>query len=170
MRGLVHRFTSSLHLYRYRCNPHFRVLCIALQALTANTVATSSLVNLARAESVEAGGSRRRWRAHPALSPHPVMKCGSICGSMSCMVGPSWPHIACMCLQDSSRPRKGCGKAPAQWSTSLGTRSVGSFSRPLVPSLPRRHVLGFSVHVQYNLRFDILSITPSACSKINNAP
>eukprot|EP00962_Isochrysis_galbana_P027713 scaffold8723_cov116-Isochrysis_galbana.AAC.6 len=66
------------------------------------------------------------------------------CGSMSCMVGPSWPHIACMCLQDSSRPRKGCGKAPApaQWSTSLGTRGVGSFSRPLVPSLPRRHVLG----------------------------
>eukprot|EP00962_Isochrysis_galbana_P004223 scaffold1172_cov124-Isochrysis_galbana.AAC.3 len=33
-------------------------------------------------------------------------------------------------------------KAPAQWSTSLGTRGVGSFSRPLVPSLPRRHVLG----------------------------
>eukprot|EP00962_Isochrysis_galbana_P003648 scaffold1041_cov124-Isochrysis_galbana.AAC.9 len=58
------------------------------------------------------------------------------------MVGPSWPHIACMCLQDSSRPRKGCGKAPAQWSTSLGTRGVGSFPRPLVPSLPRRHVLG----------------------------
>eukprot|EP00962_Isochrysis_galbana_P042185 scaffold15689_cov135-Isochrysis_galbana.AAC.11 len=47
-----------------------------------------------------------------------------------------------MCLQDSSRPRKGCGKAPAQWSTSLGTRGVGSFSLPLVPSLPRRHVLG----------------------------
>eukprot|EP00962_Isochrysis_galbana_P032868 scaffold10884_cov135-Isochrysis_galbana.AAC.5 len=58
------------------------------------------------------------------------------------MVGPSWPHIACMCLQDSSRPRKGYEKAPAQWSTSLGTRGVGSFSRPLVPSLPRRHVLG----------------------------
>eukprot|EP00962_Isochrysis_galbana_P002896 scaffold800_cov111-Isochrysis_galbana.AAC.5 len=59
------------------------------------------------------------------------------------VVGPSWPHIACMCmcLQDSSRPRKGCGKAPAQWSTSLGTRGVGSFPRPLVPSLPRRHVL-----------------------------
>eukprot|EP00962_Isochrysis_galbana_P016443 scaffold4716_cov109-Isochrysis_galbana.AAC.1 len=51
-------------------------------------------------------------------------------------------HVAA----NSSRPRKGCGKAPAQWSTSLGTRSVGSFSRPLVPSLPRRHVLGFSVH------------------------
>eukprot|EP00962_Isochrysis_galbana_P022618 scaffold6764_cov115-Isochrysis_galbana.AAC.7 len=47
-----------------------------------------------------------------------------------------------MCLQDSSRPRKGCGKAPAQWSTSLGTRGVGSFPRALVPSLPRRHVLG----------------------------
>jgi len=56
------------------------------------------------------------------------------CGSMSCMVGPSWPPIACicLCLQDSSRPRKGCGKAPPQWSTSLGTRGVGSFSRPLV--------------------------------------
>eukprot|EP00962_Isochrysis_galbana_P041368 scaffold15176_cov102-Isochrysis_galbana.AAC.2 len=59
------------------------------------------------------------------------------------MVGPSWPHIACMCLQDSSRPRKGSGKAPAQWSTSLGTRGVGFFSGPLaVPSLPRRQVLG----------------------------
>eukprot|EP00962_Isochrysis_galbana_P015332 scaffold4400_cov124-Isochrysis_galbana.AAC.3 len=64
------------------------------------------------------------------------------CGSMSCMVGPGLPHIACMCLQDSSRPRKGYEKAPARRSTSLGTRGVGSFSRPLVPSLPRRHVLG----------------------------
>eukprot|EP00962_Isochrysis_galbana_P039631 scaffold14246_cov105-Isochrysis_galbana.AAC.4 len=53
-----------------------------------------------------------------------------------------------MCLQDSSRPRKGCGKAPAQWSTSLGTRGVGSFSRPFVPSLPRRHVLGLGWEVR----------------------
>eukprot|EP00962_Isochrysis_galbana_P053002 scaffold24470_cov129-Isochrysis_galbana.AAC.3 len=36
------------------------------------------------------------------------------------------------CGNSSSRPRNGCGKAPAQWSTSLGTRGVGSFSRPLV--------------------------------------
>eukprot|EP00962_Isochrysis_galbana_P060366 scaffold34727_cov180-Isochrysis_galbana.AAC.1 len=36
-----------------------------------------------------------------------------------------------MCLQDSSLPRKGCGKAPTRWSISLGTRGVDSFSRPL---------------------------------------
>eukprot|EP00962_Isochrysis_galbana_P046323 scaffold18613_cov112-Isochrysis_galbana.AAC.1 len=40
----------------------------ALKALTANTEDTSTLVNLAWAESVEAGGSKRRWRAHPAPS------------------------------------------------------------------------------------------------------
>eukprot|EP00962_Isochrysis_galbana_P022986 scaffold6887_cov126-Isochrysis_galbana.AAC.5 len=39
-------------------------------------------------------------------------------------------------------PERGYEKAPAQWSTSLGTRGVGFLSRPLVPSLPRRHVLG----------------------------
>eukprot|EP00962_Isochrysis_galbana_P044164 scaffold17047_cov104-Isochrysis_galbana.AAC.4 len=33
-------------------------------------------------------------------------------------------------------------RAPAQWSTSLGTRGVCSFPHPLVPSLPPRHVLG----------------------------
>eukprot|EP00962_Isochrysis_galbana_P044499 scaffold17291_cov127-Isochrysis_galbana.AAC.3 len=52
------------------------------------------------------------------------------------------PHRLYMCLQDSSRPRKGYEKAPARRSISLGTRGLGSFSRPLVPSLPRRHVLG----------------------------
>eukprot|EP00962_Isochrysis_galbana_P056616 scaffold28674_cov104-Isochrysis_galbana.AAC.1 len=35
------------------------------------------------------------------------------CGSISCLVGPCWPHIACTCSQVASRPRKGCEKAPA---------------------------------------------------------
>eukprot|EP00962_Isochrysis_galbana_P010293 scaffold2849_cov121-Isochrysis_galbana.AAC.2 len=42
-------------------------------------------------------------------------------------------------------PERGVGRPPRnEWSASLGTRGVGSFSfpRPLVPSLPRRHVLG----------------------------
>eukprot|EP00962_Isochrysis_galbana_P029316 scaffold9350_cov105-Isochrysis_galbana.AAC.3 len=52
--------------------------------MTANTVATSTLVKLARAESVEAGGSRWRWRAHPAPSPHPVMKSASLRGRARC--------------------------------------------------------------------------------------
>eukprot|EP00962_Isochrysis_galbana_P018751 scaffold5413_cov117-Isochrysis_galbana.AAC.3 len=55
-----------------------------MQALTANTVATSTLVKLARAESVEAGGSRRRWRAHPAPSPHPVIRSASFGGRARC--------------------------------------------------------------------------------------
>eukprot|EP00962_Isochrysis_galbana_P038747 scaffold13787_cov145-Isochrysis_galbana.AAC.4 len=42
-------------------------------------------------------------------------------------------------------PGRGVGRPPRNGppSTSLGTRGVGSFPRPLlVPSLPRRHVLG----------------------------
>eukprot|EP00962_Isochrysis_galbana_P050107 scaffold21567_cov174-Isochrysis_galbana.AAC.1 len=45
-----------------------------------HTEAIATLVNLTRAESVEAGGSRRRWRAHPAPSPHPVMRSASLGG------------------------------------------------------------------------------------------
>eukprot|EP00962_Isochrysis_galbana_P044715 scaffold17415_cov147-Isochrysis_galbana.AAC.3 len=45
-------------------SPKLRNSCVvrALLAPTANTVATSTLVKLFPAESVEAGGSRRRWR------------------------------------------------------------------------------------------------------------
>eukprot|EP00962_Isochrysis_galbana_P004901 scaffold1348_cov130-Isochrysis_galbana.AAC.1 len=35
------------------------------------------------------------------------------CGSMSCMVGPSWPHIACMCLcKTPHAPERGVGRPP----------------------------------------------------------
>eukprot|EP00962_Isochrysis_galbana_P012377 scaffold3499_cov117-Isochrysis_galbana.AAC.10 len=39
-------------------------------------------------------------------------------------------------------PPKGVWEGPRAIVTSLGTRGVGFFPRPLVPSLPRRHVLG----------------------------
>eukprot|EP00962_Isochrysis_galbana_P018734 scaffold5406_cov129-Isochrysis_galbana.AAC.1 len=44
------------------------------------------------------------------------------------MVGPSWPHIACMCLQDSSRPRKGYAEQHdegCRWSQYCGAEGEG---------------------------------------------
>eukprot|EP00962_Isochrysis_galbana_P046053 scaffold18381_cov124-Isochrysis_galbana.AAC.3 len=79
------------------------------------------LVNLARAESVEASGSRRRWRAHPAPSPHPVMRSASLGGRARCAcrsvrgnvgVGTS-PSAGCRALQPGGqRARMAPRRAP----------------------------------------------------------
>ena len=80
----------------------------ALQAPTA-------LAKLARALSVQAGGSRQRWRAHPAPSPHPVMRSASLGG----------------------RARYGCRSVPGN--ISVGTsRSAGP--RALQPGGQRARV------------------------------
>eukprot|EP00962_Isochrysis_galbana_P007978 scaffold2182_cov118-Isochrysis_galbana.AAC.1 len=55
-----------------------------MQALAANTEDTSTLVNLAWAESVEAGGSRQRWRAHPTPPGHMIMGNTSFGGRARC--------------------------------------------------------------------------------------
>eukprot|EP00962_Isochrysis_galbana_P016152 scaffold4621_cov128-Isochrysis_galbana.AAC.8 len=71
-------------------NPHrsffvrFRHARVALEQDDNTDATAATLVKLFHAESVEAGGSRRRWRAHPALSPHPVMRSASLTGRARC--------------------------------------------------------------------------------------
>eukprot|EP00962_Isochrysis_galbana_P007050 scaffold1896_cov121-Isochrysis_galbana.AAC.17 len=55
-----------------------------MQALTANTEATATLVKLFPAESVEAGGSRQRWWAHPTPPGHMIMRNTSFGGRARC--------------------------------------------------------------------------------------
>eukprot|EP00962_Isochrysis_galbana_P048347 scaffold20106_cov111-Isochrysis_galbana.AAC.7 len=53
------------------------------------------------------------------------------------------PPTSPVCVSKTPHaPERGVGRPPRNKSTSLGTRGEGSFPRLLVPSLPRRHVLG----------------------------
>eukprot|EP00962_Isochrysis_galbana_P025212 scaffold7740_cov112-Isochrysis_galbana.AAC.11 len=112
-----------------------------MQAPTTNTVAATTLVNLAWAESVEAGGSRQRWRAHPTPPGHMIMGNTSFGGRARCGCR-SVPGNVCVGTSSSAGPRAlqpGGQRAPGAAEVAMGLEAAGRSAAGLpIPGWPGR--------------------------------